>query len=486
VDSSEVRNRIEQLISEGKLHEAEANLKAINYDKLPRSQIADFANFARRIGSPELTLRVLHHVREPRHGEEPATPSEVAAYAMALGKTGATAEALRLFDTIRGAASAPEADLYLAFTLINQWEYRDAIPLLESYLERKEPTEYQKTVAKLNLAASCVFTGKTKMAGQLIKEIRTATEENGWTRLQMNVLELNSQLILQAEMENGGDQSENLLAEAFELAKKHQLDTLVLEKWKAVLALRSAPENTTSLESVREKAIKLGRWETVRDCDFQLALIINDPALMSKVFFGTPFPAFRKRIIAKSKSWFHPAEFYDWQLLASEPAKEFFDLKSGGGLSGLILQLMRGLSTDFYRPLHVGNLHSLVYPDDYFNPIHSPPKVKNLVTRLHSWFGDNNLPLRVTSKDMTYRLVTDDPYCIRVYLDFEINEDEKVREQLSKLRARWPYKSFSSAEAASELKITAAESLTLLKEAVTAGRLYRSGQGRSSVFRFRK
>lgn len=483
MDLSEIRIRIERLISEAKLVEASAALKSIQYDKLPRAQIGDFANFARRIGNPELTLRVLRHVREPRPGEAPATPFEIATYAMALGKTGATDEAIRLFESIRGISSAPEADLYLAFTLIRQWKYREAIPWLENYLKRKEPTSYQKTVAKLNLAAAYEFTEKIDFASQLAEEIAATSRENGWARLQMNALEISSQLALESDSESSGTQCEKLLDEAFELAQLHQLDTLTLKKWKAVKEVSANPKDPAPLRAVREHANELGRWEIVRDCDYQLALITGDPAIMSRVYFGTPFSSFRKRIIEKSGDWFKVEDFYDWHQQPA-PTGKIFDLLSGMGARGLMLQLMRGLSSDFYRPLHVGNLHALLYPEEFFNPIHSPAKIKNLVTRIHRWFDENEFPFRVTSKDTTYRLQA--PYSIRVYLDYESRSEKEVHSQLEKLRSRWPYKSFSSSEAAKELQITLPEAVDLLKDEVASGRLYRSGRTRSTLFRFRK
>src|SRR5688500_17472930 len=120
MDFGTLSAELEDLIAKGQSTEVRARLEALSIQQLPRRNLAEISNFARRSGNPEFSLRSLSPIVRPTDRlETPANSKEQAVYAAALARVGAVTEALSLLEGIKD-DSTPEAQIYLAYAHIYQ------------------------------------------------------------------------------------------------------------------------------------------------------------------------------------------------------------------------------------------------------------------------------------------------------------------------------------------------------------------------------
>ena len=122
---------IDDLIKAAKISEAE-KLIVIEVKKIrKRSEKLIFAEFARRIGKPDLALRLLYpRVRIYRD----ATAAESTEYSLSLIRLGHFNEGLELLNK-KELQSTPQIDFYRAFADIYRWDYENAEVKLRRYLK---------------------------------------------------------------------------------------------------------------------------------------------------------------------------------------------------------------------------------------------------------------------------------------------------------------------------------------------------------------
>lgn len=471
---------------------------------VPRAFASDCAAIAIRINLPLLALRILNPIVRsltPIHPE--ATPAERARYGAALIRLGAHEEARQVLRDI-DPNQAPESLLYLAIANFAQWDYRAAIPLLRSYVLQEALTSYQKTVGEVNLAAAYVVERKLSAAETALEGLRTKTSQGESTLLWANVLELSAQLeVLKGDFVQA---REYLSRTAPVLSDSKSGYGIWARKWSRIVdVLEAAPnpsaESLAALEEVRAHARRDRDWETVRECDFYRAMAQRDDTAFARVYFGTPFESYRSRMrvlyrpaFQMPASYVRVPELLDTAAdsLVEKEATRIFDLAEAHEVGNSAVHLIGGqllhrmlqcFVSDAYRPFSFAQIYSQLFPNEYLNPESSPKRVHALIERLRSWMRESDIPLGVHVEGGEYRLVavesSDGPYgLLRTESTKTVSRND---EDLLKLKAAWPYKSFTAAEAAGVLGRSAQR---LLKWAVENKKVYRSGQGRSTFYRF--
>jgi tetratricopeptide (TPR) repeat protein len=498
VNFEDVKRQAEELIRAGNREQAKAVLAKIKGEIIPRLRASELASLSRRAGLLPLALQIMSPIIRPKVPlEKSATDEELATYAIILLGLGASGEALEILDS----ASAENADVILAraFTCINRWDYLAAIKALKCYLKAKGLTLYQIFVAKVNLAAAYVATGAVDDAKPLLQAILLETGEQRWKLLQKNCLELSAQVAIQ---EKDWRSATEFLAQAEAKSEKKfgHIDDFFVRKWQAIAAIRgenSLPEAIERLNSVREEAVRLHHWETVRDCDHHRALALKDPSLALQLFFGTPFPYFRERLAGNAKGWFAVPDHYIWNA-SGEPSSRIFEMRLGEELNGGRASLkvgktlhlaMQALTSDFYRPFLIGALHASIFPGEYFNTVSSPRRVALAVHRLRQWFSDYQIPLSIVVDRYGYRLNTTGPYAFLIEATRSepkkksINEPAHYPAMCEKLRRHFESKPVSAVQIASHLEISVRAARYFLSWAVAQKKLHRMGTGRATLYR---
>lgn len=366
------------------------------------------AAFYRRVGIPEASLRLLvTRVRPTGRQKMSATPEERMEYAAALAACGAATEALALLHTME-TANFPAVHLHRGFALFREWNYADAIPNLESYVSSPRADPYFRRVGEVNLAAALVYERRPEAEASLARLLEVAGRENA-LRLLANVYELKTQWAL---YRGHWYEARHSIEEARRLLRDEGVgDSLYIAKWEAILRLRehADAEAYLQLEAVQRQAETRADWENVRDIDRELALARRDEWTLRKLYFGTPYVAYRARLQKEVSDRKLPIEFgheFDC-VLGRGTLRGAIDLRATGGhpQGPVALRLLRALSDDLYAAPTLATLHARMHPERYFNILSSPDLIRQSVTRARRWLSQRapGLAIRVSGAGR-YRL----------------------------------------------------------------------------------
>ena len=483
---------VDPAIRRGDLATARSQLLRLRGVKIPRAYRAPIACLAWRADLPALGLRLLNPVvrADPSLGTEP-TEREIAEYAQCLVRCGATEEAETLLDAIARPAFA-ETLLYRVSALFSRWDYGAALPLLTQYLRSPGTSPYQRLVGEVNLAAALVATGEHLKAEHLLRELIHRLSLRRHRLLFANALGFSAQnFALQGRWRN----VEKCLAHAGETLKgAGTVDEFLIRKWIVIagfLQKRTSTRRLAGLHRLRAEAAAGGRWETVRQCDQFESKASGHEVLLRHLYFGTPFGAFRERLLAYYGRPVCLPEQYEWALHRGEKRGPVFDLLSFSARGNhplpatpLLLRLWLALVSDFYRPARLAALHFKLYPGQLYHPIHSPHRVHEAIHRLRAWIEESCLPFFVEERDHGYRLCALKPCAILVRLSESSGQESKLTLLLQDLRKHWAGESFSVTEVHERLKTPYRTLFRSFQELCARQKLRRSGNSRSTRYSF--
>lgn len=495
--------RLNLLIRQSQQGPARDELLKTNFKKVPREQVAAFADLARRLNMPKIMLSLLKPiVRKEIPSAPPPTPLESALYATALSRLGVFTEAQNILKKI-DPVDTPEVLLFSAQNFMLQWDYLGAIPKLKKYVARAEITPYARLVGKVNLASSLIGEMLWNEAEVLLSELvceldeaaRFSTEEaDAFSLLQANALGLMTHA---AFLREDIRTAEKCVAESARLlAGSKSRYELLAKKWQAILNLFARPDDADQLGEFRKlkaEAVSARDWETARDFEFFEALSLRDDELFLRLYHGTPYTSYRKRI----KKIYQPKivipKMVEWKWNGSNSVNEngpvrVFDLSKGcevGGRANLTTQpmlyrLLQFLTKDFYRPVALGSVFSALYPKEKFNQETSPNRTYLVAKRLRKWFEVNDIPLDIEVENEWFRLRALRPYAIRIsFQNFNISRNDAIFESVQKV---FGVRKFAVEELATELDLTVSQSKKFLTWALKRRKIRRFRAGKTSLF----
>lgn len=482
-------NEAKSLLNHARLSETRALLSQLLGEKIPRVHYQTVSNLCRRAGLPNLSLRLLNRVVRPPAGRASnATEGELAEYAALLIKIGAREEALGILSQLNSERN-PEVLLLKAFALIPNWDYESTISLLSRYIGHPKTSSYQRYVARTNLAAAYISKGSFSEAENLLSDLKTVTMDH--SLLQLHIYELLGQMAILSnqwtEASQYLDKAENLLGTA------KGTESILIDKWRAILEIRRTHSSRAALQQLRRvksEAGALKHWETVRDCDLFEAIHTRNFRLLTHVYIGTPFPAFRARIERDYGKPISIPESYAWVPGGQKQAQNIFDpfdpgtIQKHSGGSSTLVKLLSALCTDFYRPLRIGSLHNLVYRNEYFDPFSSPTRLHQLLKRTRTWLRKEKAGIEIQETSGTYGLLSISGAAIRVY-HRQLAYEPKDR-RLSLLRDKFQGQCFSMHMAASALQMSLSSTIRLVRQGLESKELIKTGSYLEPKYTFRE
>ncbi len=482
--------KLEDAIKAGNLVLVHDALNQLKPGEIPANEVVRYANIARRAGYHRMAIRLLYPIvrNKSKSGKSPSN-LEKAEYAMALSRAGALAEAHALLDEIP--ANFPERLLYKAFSHFASWDYHLAIPLLKKYLEDESISHYQKTVAAINLADAYFTEGLYSEAQVLCNRLLEKLDSQ---KQKLNAGYLQQILGQIAVMEKDFEAATNHFSRVEELVgENHYRYYLYLRKWRAILQClkkHTEPSSENLLIEVREEARRKNVWEVVREMDFYRAIIFSQRNLFWQVYFSTPYPHYRERMLKISGYAEVPPTTYDIPFNSDRGTPtQIFNIPGGCDESKdislkkgqLVHRLLVILASDFYRPFRVETLFSLLFPDELYNIKKSSYKVHDTMSRLRAWFLENGLPFSIDEDDSQYRLRVSEPHILRVQV--AKSADSNIDAFVAELKMYFPHTPFKIQDVINLKSHPRSTAKWLLTRAVSEGLLDRVGQGRGVKYK---
>lgn len=388
IRTSDITNKIlqiERLIQLGQFSLAIEELQKVNKNKPKQEYLYLFCNLARRAGAPLLASQIIAPLFRVDSQLYSPTSAERAAYGACLSTLGANNEAEVIFSN---SADKTHPDLLIqqAFNFIRLWDYKSAIPLLRCYVELKQISDYQRLIAKVNLLAAYLAEDKyTAFTLEFNSCLKLAQTQKAYLLL-ANCLEMRAQKHL---AQKKWAAAEDDLKLAKQLAKDpDSVYSFYIKKWELFawsdqnLALDSNSKTEVlnkKLYQLKVECRKKQFWEVERDCDFQFA--IRDPkhTTLNKVYFGTPFESYRKKIRRKINESISIPE--NWDYSHTEVIGNVFIIEPND-LRKIPFRLFATLFRDLYKPLSIGLVQSLLFPEEVFSPESTSKRVNQLCIRL--------------------------------------------------------------------------------------------------------
>lgn len=419
-DQNQHLQQIDLLIREGQGRLAAQELLKLNASSLDRPHLATAANLFRRVGMNTQGLKILNPIVRPSSKNFTApTQAELTEYGALLINLGVFHEGLSILNSV-DSKQTPSALLFKAFGLFNQWDYEQALPFLEAYIQNPSLNEYQRQIGALNLMATYAETWNFKLFDEGFKNLADYLLKNDYKLLLGNLFEIKAQ----RDFFDGNlkEAKKSLNTSAFFLTEAEAITLFLIKKWNYIFNLTTQNANDENAYfELRSEAIREGFAEGVRDLDLYRFAKAKNQRGIEYLYWGTPFSAYRKKIQRFNKQSSLTSDSFLWSpsqnnFLFSKKQPEQLDGPSkllqiinpieDRSLQDnpLLMKLFFILTQDFYRELKAPEIYSLIFPENFYNPYSSPEVIKQLVFRLRKVMIQNKWPIELCVNRNAYSL----------------------------------------------------------------------------------
>lgn len=476
---TEQLQEIDRFIKNGEIVEAKKKLGGIQPKRVPRLQLAAFCQLYRRLRMPLIPLQALNPiVRSTKPLAIQATAEEKLEYSICLIEVGSAEEALSILRTI-DPVKTPRTLISQAFAHFSHWNYRASLPLLLQYTESSGLTDYERLIGNVNLLGALVHE-KKPMAETLIPQLISQTEGK-FKGLYANILLSAAEYAIFQKDWKEANRLLDKASEVFGGGDSH--GQLFIFKWRALIEVLNGKKNRHAIfEKVRGKAAEIHHWETVRDCDRLEAILEKDRDLYLKVHFGTPWENYREWIAREFKGNGEIPDEYVRHFEGEKSGKAQvldYDLKE----RKLLFRLYAILNRDFYQPVRIASVHSLLYPDEFYNPFSSPNRIHQIVDRLRAWLKQKKSPLTIIQEVGGYKIEA--TRSCKIVIRDTTHVLTGPSSLLIDLQKAFPKgTAFTSEEACEKLNVSSRSMRRFLKASVQSGSLKREGKTRGAKYTF--
>lgn len=478
-DFESISQQCETNLRVGKLPEARRTLEGFKSHTVPRRLAANVANLFRRTGLVDRSLALLKPHIYPTLKQEPSPSDyERVEYAMALQLKGAFQEAKSLLALVDPMKEI-RAEVASAYQHIFHWNYANAIDALHRALTSSELSAYEKQICRVNLLSCYAYENRSPDFADLFSELSKELREQGRQLLLGNVYEIQAQHCIDNESWNDANSALNLAEEC--LRDEKDFSFFYVRKWRGIgQGLQN--KAVAPLLQVRNEALALQDWETLRHVDFYLTLV--DPAgpHADWVFYGTPYESFRRKIRSYK-------EFTDEKWISRDPEVNpearlrldpwFVD----EGDTEILHRTMVYLLTDFYRPFKVGEIAAHLFDLTHFDLHASSNRVHKLTQRLREWLAKNKIPYRMEEVEGTYALRPLPGLAILARRDAISVDRTAFLFQRQRSRAKDP---LAASDWAKILSVSPSAARSLLATAANDGIIQPNGSGRYTTYQLLK
>lgn len=349
---------------------------------------------------------------------------------------------------------------------------------------------YQRLVGKLNLAAALVPSGHYNEAIDLLSELESTLDPQKQLVLLSNTFEVRTQ----AELFRGDYAKAKIYLDRARSTHSfgQQIMGLIFKKWQIILDWK-IKGNSSSIEDaiikLQDHARENSFYELVRDCDYYRSQMTENADLYDRLILGTAHPnyglRFRNTVFEDRKA----SASYLWMGDGSTSAPEqVIDMANAKSIDGSLIlkpkqihyQLIRLLSTDFYRPFKLGEVFESLFEDQYFDPHSSPQRVYMAVSRLRSFLKKAGYAANLTDASEGYLFRPTSGFGVLVHKEMKDEDPRMV--YIRRLQGEFGFDDFNSAQAGGVLDLSARQSITILNWAIANDLILQSGRGKATHY----
>ena len=486
----DLANELEELIRKGQGEKARELISNIDESKLPRNHSVQFSRLARRchhIAKAFCFVRESFLEIKDRLDANPALAIE---YAFLLSIVGSQKVALKILTKLSRLNVPLPAEYHFVTGCVDLsfWNYRGAEKHFREFVTATDDG-YMRAVGQLNLISCLVVQKKTQEADELLRQIeKVLSSDSSWQVLSAHLNELKGQKFF-----HDGDfvkaRIEFHLAHTTLQASGHpSLD--FVNKWLLFMDFLDGGK-TSSIQPLVDfqNEMKVKRqYEICREIDRFIGEKTDDERRRQRVFFGTPFRCY-KEIFFPTKTFTNQ---YLWSESALTPTTTIDLLENRvnhpGGTAQLpaaLHRLLTGLSMDFYKTVNYGALFELIYPQEYYDPVHGPNRIFQLVNRLRRFFHSHKIDLEIVKSDTGFSLRMGQQVGIWVKANLTDGEESDTGHEVwdQRIATRFTDQDFDSKTFAGAFEVSQRSASRLLSQLVESGILEKQGSGRSVVYR---
>ncbi len=342
---------------------------------------------------------------------------------------------------------------------------------MRNFLTRQTDPYYLAS-GRVNLGEALHGLGEREEGLVHLGEAISFAEENSYTRLWANALHVRAQCYAELGQKKKSNAD---LAKALKLfGDSPTADAFLIHRQ---IAFNQAAQsgNAKYLHQFRAKAARAQQWESLREVDYHILRLRFDRHLFSKLYWGTPYEAYRARLRRLGS----PPPEYLW----GPPGGRCLELSLGecrgeSVLGKQPLAMLGQLLSDFYMPQSLGRIFSGVFPGERYHWKHSPNKVHQVLSRLRKVFQQKKIPLAVECRQGFYLLRPTGAFSVR------LTEGQKGGGDPLERLARKFAGDFSAGAARAHLALPKTTVHRYLALAMDSGLVTKSGRGRATVYRF--
>lgn len=438
--------KIDELIKSGNIGQAQRMLSLLyekrEYELYKEKDRVFFCSLLRRCGRSLLAIRILQPFIYPKvKSVYQASSQEKLEYASALVRLGILTEADKVFATIE-VDELPIVLVRRAFLFISQWDFKKSNELLISYIQHPKAEAYDIAVAEVNYLQGLTYLGKIPEAMKLFESLQGKLE--GRKLLLAAIYEFASES--QRLLKNYSLSLDLITKAQSYLDNQDSIDAFLIEKQLIITKGYHRPNKASihALMALKKEAMRRQHYESIRDIDLHLGILLRSPRILNKVYWGTRSSFYKERLLSLAKEHkivLNLEEFKFKKNKGTSLNSQNGLLKNALGPSLLksnqaLHRLLKSLLSDFYKPQTLFGLFNDVYQNEIFFPKHSPDKMHQLIKRFRSFLLKSHIPLELIYHQKKYTFKITNDFTLSATADYSFTWQKQLENHLKKRQFR--------------------------------------------------
>lgn len=464
-----------------------------------RGRVA-LAGTANRIGAFDKALSLL----KPLAKLNPSTAADVRIEAArALVWLGLPSQALRLLRSV--SSTGPQASRYLrvwSHAHFRQWDWITPQTALKTATQTTAASSSEGLALRMRLASSLLH-GSSDFDGAraLCREVldHTSPEQHAtWYVDAHNIL-------VQCDLFSGQFEAARASLQRYRSVltlNDERIGARLARLWEGLLDLQAGQASQSasarsaavaSLEALHAEFEAAGLADWARTEHFYRAVLSDDRALASRLYFGSNLPCLRKRLLAAMKLREQDLpEHLLWEVTDPEATQGVtveLEVRPPRFASTLEDRALLALVADFYSPVTLPVLFERIYPDEIYNPASSPNRVWQALHRLRAQLKRQKIQVEIRETGGRFKIFPREgrlvlklprPHFTWTHPHFSPQQQLGI-DLVLKASAGKPFK---TSDVMKLLDVSRPTAVALLKACIEEHILERTGRGPRAQYRF--